>query len=363
MSKKTYYIPHEALIFTNQESVSQFNAEKILPAYDTYIKNATRLCEPWEVEIHLSGHCPFSCKECSYATRHSGKELGLHQIEKVFSALSKETHFVFFSGGGDPFAWTSWNELLRLRDKYIPYTPIGVSTNLFGLPNDIDLNKIDLFQVHVSGFNRESFMEQIGIDVFDVFANNLSRVCNSNSKITLKVILNEYVHQNFVNFLNFFIGYDVDNIIFKLPQNFLSNEIYLSQVDYAKIYEIALSHLISDKYDLIINNIKDVIFDNDIIADKCYFTKSGLYCLIREDGSVFPCVASTHSAFNSMGNINENTLSDILNAQFNEEVYNENMLCGKCPLKACRHYRFNKVIKEKYNKNNQYTNQYMPLML
>lgn len=361
MDDEIYYIPHDAFIFTNRETLNQFNAEKILSAYDTYIKNGERLKEPWEIEIHLSGICPFLCNRCSYSTRHTGKEMGLEQIESIFSSLSEKTHFVFFSGGGDPFAWTSWKELLNLRERYIPQMPIGVSTSLFRLP-DIDLDMIDLYQIHLFGYDRESYIEQIGFDGFNIFNKNLLKVCRKNSKITLKVLLDSFVIEHINKFLDFFIMYDVENIILKIPQNFLKNEIG-SQNDYSEIYRQIISHPISNKFEVIINNTKDLLFDSNITIDKCYIAESGLYCLIRDDGSVFPCVASTNDNANLMGNINEISLVEIFNKKFNYDLYNQNMLCGKCPLKACRHYRFNKVIQKKYSNFEQCLNGYIPVML
>lgn len=362
MSSESYYIPHDALIFTNIENINQFKAEKILSAYSTYIKNGTRLNNPWEIEIHLSGSCSFACKHCSYSTRHTDKKLGLEQIEEIFSLISKETHFVFFSGGGDPFTWRNWDKLLMLREKYIPDIPIGVSTNLFGLPENIDLNMIDLYQIHISGYDRGSYVEQIGFDVFDTFNKNLLKVCKANSKVTLKVLLDEYVYDHFSEFLDFFIQYDAENVIFKIPQNFLKNE-KGTYIDYIGLYKIAITHPINEKYKIIINNTEDPLFNNGTIIDKCYIAESGLYSLIREDGNVFPCVASTNYSTNSMGNIYETNIVEIFRENFDKELYNQNMLCGKCPLKACRHYRFNKVIQEKYNKYEKYKDCNMPIML
>ena len=109
MRAEKYYVPHEALILTKQNTKDQFNASKILAAYDTYIKNENRLVEPWEIEIHLSGNCSFACKECSYATRHTGQILAIPEIEAIFSSISKtKKNCIFFSGGGDPFAWQNW---------------------------------------------------------------------------------------------------------------------------------------------------------------------------------------------------------------------------------------------------------------
>ena len=361
MDNEVYYIPHDAFIFTNRKNLNQFNAEKILPAYDTYIKNGERLKEPWEIEIHLSGICQFSCNKCAYSTRHTGEKKSLEQIESIFSSLTERTHFVFFSGGGDPFAWTSWKELLNLREQYIPQIPIGVSTNLFRLP-DIDLDMIDLYQIHVFGYDRKSYIEQIGFDGFDEFKENLLEVCKRNSKITLKVLLDTFVIEHLNKFLDFFIKYDVENIILKIPQNFLKNEV-VSHDDYSEIYNEIISHPISNKFEIIIDNTKDLLFNSDIAIDKCYIAESGLYCLVREDGSVFPCVASPNNNTNSMGNINETSLTEIFNKNFTYELYNQNMLCGKCPLKACRHYRFNKVIRKKYSNFEQYLNCYIPVML
>lgn len=363
MRAEKYYVPHEALILTKQNTKDQFNASKILAAYDTYIKNENRLVEPWEIEIHLSGNCSFACKECSYATRHTGQILAIPEIEAIFSSISKtKTHCVFFSGGGDPFAWQKWEELLELREKHIPNIPIGVSTNLFGLPTKMDLNKINFYQIHLSGYDEASYKEQIGWDAYDILSGNLSRVCKSNAHVTVKVILNEFVCNHFCEFLDFLEQYDIDNVIFKRPQNFLQNE-KKESVDYAKVLNSLYTHSITKKYGIVINNLEDLLYYNEINVETCHIVRSGLYCLIRENGDVFPCIASTYEDKNSIGNIKKRSLHQILADDINWEMYDKNMLCGFCPTKACRHFRFNKVIEMEYDSDRDYSTGYIPIML
>lgn len=91
-----------------------------------------------------------------------------------------------------------------------------------------------------------------------------------------------------------------------------------------------------------------MLYYNEINVETCHIVRSGLYCLIRENGDVFPCIASTYEDKNSIGNIKKRSLHQILADDINWEMYDKNMLCGFCPTKACRHFRFNKVI-EIYN--------------
>lgn len=357
-----YYIPHAAIILTNEDKIEQFKANKILRAYDAYGKDRKRLIYPWEIEIHLSGNCPFACKECSYATRHTGMKLSNDDIKSIFSIVSEDkTHCVFFSGGGDPFAWDGWRGLLNLRKKYIPCIPIGVSTNLLGLPKDIDFKEIDFYQIHISGYDEKSYFEQIGLYVFGIFYDNLVKVVKSAKQISLKLILNDYVCNHLVEFLNFLEEFDVDNIIFKLEQNFLMN-VDCKSVDLAGVLEIIKKHPISHKFQ-IINNTDDQLYYQNIELDCCHIIESGLYCLIRENGEVFPCIASTYSDFNSIGNIKKEPLNVILKSEIDFENLNNKMKNGICPLKACRHYRLNKIIQEQYNENIDYTNIEIPIML
>lgn len=363
MGENNYYIPHAALILTNTTEIEQFEARKVLKAYDSYKKNGKRLINPWEIEIHLTGSCPFACKECSYATRHTGEELSVKDLNNIFSLISdKNTHCIFFSGGGDPFAWGHWKELLKLRQRFAPQVPIGVSTNLLGLPKNINLEEIDFYQIHVSGFNKESYTNQIGLDVFDKFCKNLERVVLSDAKVTLKFILNDYVCKHLKEFLDFIIQFRAESIIFKLEQNFLKNE-ECSLVNYDKVKEVYLNHPIKKKYELCINNVTDPLFYNDVEVKECHIVESGLYCLIRENGEVFPCIASTNREDNSIGNIKQMSFDSVMSRVDNLKRFSGNMKEGICPLKACRHYRLNKVIQELYDDNLNYDNIHDPIML
>ncbi|MDR3222869.1 MAG: SPASM domain-containing protein [Methanobrevibacter sp.] len=346
------YIPHESIIFTND--LEEFKANKVLKVYDSFIKDDLKY--PYEIEIHLTGNCPSKCKECSYASRHTGDVIGLDKIEDIFSLLSTHTHNVhtiFFSGGGDPFAYPYWKELLELHDKYIPNVNIGVSTSLLILP-DIDFNKISYFQIHFSGFNSESYIDQIGFDAFNRFYSNLMRVEKSNVDYVLKLLFNQYVNDNLTKFLDFLVDLNPKNIIFKCEQDFLHNRDVNHSINEEYTFNIIKKHLISKKYKTVLNNLNDDIFKDNTEVDMCHIVKKGLYCLIREDGNVYPCIASTNMKSNSLGNINDNSFDFILKNKGDLTKFDNNMLSELCPLKACRHYRFNKIIEKEYDENNDY---------
>ncbi|MDR3292109.1 MAG: radical SAM protein [Methanobrevibacter sp.] len=353
------YIPHESLIFTN--NVEEFCTIKVLRVYDSAVKK--ELDYPHELEIHLTGNCPSRCKECSYASRRKGQTIGLDKLEEIFSSIAgTNVHTVFFSGGGDPFAYPHWKELLELRDNYIPDKTIGLSTSLLMLPSDIDLSKIDFYQIHVSGYDKASYVDQISFNGFDRLYSNLLKVEESGAKYVLKLIFNDYVYEHFTQYLDFFMQFNATNLVFKCEQNFLENEEIVSDVKTENIYlDILNSHPIKEKYSIIIDNRIDKLFYKGDV-NECHIVQKGLYCLIREDGAVYPCIASTYDADNSIGNINDNPLHTFLN-RGNLDKYNNIMLKGACPLKACRHYRLNKTIQGEYVEGKDYSHIPIPDLL
>lgn len=340
-----YYIPHASVILSNATDVDQFRAEKILTAYDLYLNNKERLTSPWEIEIHLTGKCPFSCEGCSYSTRHT---INMLQPEDLYNIFSKNvltnTRCIFFSGGGDPMSWKYWKDLLKLCDRFTSDISLGMSTNLFGINNDLDISKIDFYQIHVAGYDSTSYRIYSGIDSFSAVQHNLNKISKSKARIILKVLITESSLRNIDKFLDFLAEYQVETIILKYQQNFLANQTIITEDSARMLWEHVYKHPICKYYDTIINNLDDPLMKKEAAMNDCYISESGLYCLIRENGDVYPCIASTYDNQNSIGSIRRDNLHQILLRTRNCKTNSGNMSSSCCPLSACRHYRFNKII-------------------
>lgn len=346
------FIPHAAYILTGSRYLDQFRAVKVLRAFD--MQRMGHLHDPWEIEFHLTGKCPLKCVGCSYATRRTGESLSVEDIRNVMSRLKgKRVKSVFFSGGGDPFTWPHWQELIRLKENIFGEVPVGVASNMiYFKKRKIDPQAISFYQVHIVGFDRNSCLAETGVDCFNLMKQNLEHLF-SNKSADMTIALKFLIHRGNIGviraFLDFIGQYAADTVVMKLRQDFVGDDAprtAMTDLVHAAVSEIA-GHQTVAKYDIAIDNLRDAIFEDWKAPRTCYVAQSGLYCLIRENGDVFPCIAGTYDSSNALGNIRRNDIVDILTGTDKRRTNAQNMIDMKCPVRACRHYRFNQII-ERY---------------
>lgn len=356
------YIPHQAYILTNRD-LDEFNAEKILFAYDKRRKQKLET-NVWELEVHPTDICMFKCGSCSYASRRFSNNINYDALIKfVKYCSSSDLKTIFFSGGGDPSNWRNWE--FFFKDFPERKWKVGVATNLYNLSNMVSiLDEIDFFQIHVVGYDNENVKESIGIDSFETLDNNLNflfKNAKSNQRITLKILVNNKNSHLLKKMLSYVSKFNSDTIIIKLAQNFM--ECQKNDMELFQIRDEILNHSICKKYRHLVDNLDDEII-NISLPKKCYMARSGLYALVRADGNVFPCIASSNNNVNSLFNISDDYFSNKLLSK-SKEYYDNIMNEHKCPIYACRHYRFNCIIDDFYKnvKKNKCLTNYEPELL
>ena len=330
-------IPHDAIILTNSESLDEFKPSKVfsVPHYASSVY-------PWEVEIHVSGSCCLSCTGCSYGTRHSGESLSVDDVKGVFSSVKNMgSHTVFFSGGGDPLGWKHWDELFELKKQIIPDAAIGISTNLI---TSIDCGKIsrffDFMQVHIVGFDADSCKENTNVDCFAVMDRQLTALCNPNC--VMKVLVTADNHHLIPDYLSYISRFHAKTIVLKMEQDFIANRDSDGNDTFKGLLDAVESHEIVSKYAHVFYTKTDR--RSLIMPSKCHIVDKHLYCLIRENGDVYPCICSTYSAKNAVGNIHRARLEEIYANNIDAKRFTDQMQSKECPLGACRHFRFNQVL-------------------
>lgn len=348
-------IPHDAIILTNSTQPEEFLPSKVF-AVPSYPKTVY----PWEVEVHLTDSCGLSCKGCSYGKRHSGSSLSIEDIENVFYSIKNMgSHTLFFSGGGDPLHWNEWNSLIKIKTTIIPDVVTGISTNLITSRNCSFINVFfDLVQVHVVGFDVNSCKENTNVDCFDILNKNLHELDGYNCVI--KILVNSANVRIIDKYLSFVCKFDVKTIILKLEQNFVSNEQLFDADIFEQLGQVVSSHQITSKYANLFYTKTDK--RSLIMPSKCHVVDGHVYCLIRGNGDVYPCIASTYSNENSIGNIHDENLESIYVKNIDSAKFSTNMKGKKCPLGACRHFRFNQVMEKKEN-SSAYSHEFVPSLL
>lgn len=339
MNYKEIYlgIPHDAIILTNS-TCSEFSASKISPL----LHASTAF--PYEIEVHLTGNCGLRCKGCSYSTRRNDSQLSLIDLEQIFlSAKEMRVSTIFYSGGGDPLSWQYWNELVSIKNRLIPHIKSGISTNLyFQNIRSFPVDFFDYLQVHLVGYDNESCKNNTGINCFHKILKNIDYIHSSRNDITIKVLITrDFKIVDVIKYLDFLSNYRFQTIVLKFEQDFLENRSWDNKVLRSQIIEEIKSHSISNNYANLFSTFYEIIAP----PQKCYIAESNLYCLIDENGFVFPCVASTHNPNCVIGNIkNDNLFSIYKKKEFDTRIFSNCMIEQKCPIQACRHYKYNSFI-------------------
>lgn len=349
------YIPHQAIIFTNQKNLYDFSLKKVAVAYKmrkNCVGDNRAICE---IEFHPTNRCNLNCTGCSYGTRHSTHSLSLEQIRSVLNQYTKyDLRSLFFSGGGDPLLWEHWHDFFESIEKTCSY---GLATNMFNFRAIKDFWELfDFYQIHVTGYNTTTSKNSTGIDSFGQIDRNISFLLSHKlptQNIALKVLINGENYNDLSHYLEYVMEMGADSIILKYQQDFLVNRNLATDKVLDSIREIAYSHPITFKYDYLLDNLDDIIYETYPRPEKCLFANSGLYRLVNAEGEMFPCIVS-----------NANRNNRINSEDGFVDVYSKEMFDGACPLRACRHYRFSQylsVMENKHCDNNDTLS--MPLML
>ncbi len=352
-----YAVPHSAFILTKSNSIEQFKSSKILVPYkqSKITKNNERI-EPWELEIHPTNKCPLKCKGCSYKTRKNNDEINLEHLDKYIRNLDwSKINSLFFSGGGDPLYWKHWDYINSIKQEgVLNDTPIGIATNMIGFKELDYIDLFDFYQIHIVGFDRQSCINEVGVDCFELLYENLKLLMEHrhNKNIALKFLINNDSIKYLDSYLDFINQFDINTIVIKIEQNFICNDDKCRINNSTVIENQICNHSISKKFDFLINNLEDTLWDKTQPRE-CYICNSRIYSLIRANGDIFPCVASTYDEKNAIGNISGKIYIKV--------NYNDLMRNHQCPTKACRHYRFNKII-DLYN-NGQTFEETIPVLI
>jgi len=345
--------------------LSQFYPKKIFNILNNTLRSfpatgcdqgALPYINPWGVEIHLTSHCQLDCSRCSYGRRNKeDAELTSDMVQKVLASVGR-FHFesVIFSGGGDPLAWTAgnFNEVLKPNASYSQ----SIATNGLGLMSVLDkslLSRLDIIQINVNGYDKRSYLEVAGKDLFDPFYENMQWLFKHRDKrrtqVTGKILLDNQNYLNIKEYLKFCHEMDFDLVVIKLAGNFEPGQhVSLDQEQKKELRELIYESSVIGEYPKKLDAISTDDNSTEIdLPRKCWVVEYGLYMLIRSNGDVFPCVASPYTRENSIGNLNQDTLESIWNSKKHRAIkdkLSQDMQSCRCNLNVCRHMRYNVLL-------------------
>jgi MoaA/NifB/PqqE/SkfB family radical SAM enzyme len=295
---------------------------------------------------------------CSYGQRNSDRsELSLQVLEQILDAVDElSIGSVIFSGGGEPLSWSAgkFEQVFRQNATYSQ----AIATNGLGLMKALNkelLQRLDIIQINVNGYDKNSYLAVTGSDQFVEFSKNLKWLFASRDKnitqITGKVVVDTSNYRQVKEYMNFCHQMGFDLIVIKLAGNFeLGQNVALNQEQKKELRELIYSspviHFYPEQLDAIATEDNATELE---LPQKCWIIEHGLYALIRSNGDVFLCVASPYTAANSIGNVNYASFKEIWTGAEHREIKNKlhrDMRLGKCNLSVCRHMRYNFLLDE-----------------
>ncbi|OGT06123.1 MAG: hypothetical protein A2X78_02000 [Gammaproteobacteria bacterium GWE2_37_16] len=356
--------------------LEQFYPKKILNIFNNtekksfetrggYDKIANSISTPWAVEIHLTSNCQCNCLHCSYTQRNQDSaELSSLTVNKILGSINNlNISSLIYSGGGDPLAWQG-GEFEEILKRDVPYNQ-SIATNGLGIINNFTpktLQLLDILQINVSGYNQYSYSQTTQTNNFNLFIQNMHWLFNNRNKnttqITGKIVINNRNYLMVRDYLQFCMQMDFDVVIIKLAGNFEPDQnVALNLNQKQKLRELIYNSPAINYYPAQIDAI--VTNDNSVelqLSDKCWAIEYGLYMLIRSNGDVFPCVASTCDTMNSIGNVYDRHIEEIWESVKHKAVKKKlhlDMKSCKCNLNVCRHMRYNLLL-DKVVSSSQY---------
>ena len=207
----------DSFILGHTNLLGQFYPKKILdlpcikkinkPLKENVLEKANNL---WGLEIHLTSKCQLNCSHCSYEQRNKDcAELNPKTLEQILETANKSAiGSIIFSGGGDPLSWSLGN-FEQVFKKNANYSQ-AIATNGLGLTRALNrelLNRLDIVQINVNGYDKNSYSATTGKDQFDKFIQNLEWLFKNRDKnitqITGKVVINNSNYKQVKEYLKF----------------------------------------------------------------------------------------------------------------------------------------------------------------
>ena len=318
------------------------NPSRVLGHLDLLKKNEKVLVtggtiNPALVELHITDRCDLRCPYCTYSSRN-GARFPYEDLPKI---VQLQPRALVIAGGGEPSLYnveehTTEHVLIRLREL-LPKTKFGFITNGAAFPGNKAASVLDWVRIsldanssetHQKQKNSNSFSYESRIAVLNLWAS--SGVKN----VGIGYLLNTSSLDAAADFTKAMFdltrlmpsGQDRINVQFRLtcriqscscPSPNYADEDHLQSPDLTEAWK---NELLSQKEKVLSLMKEDSEFNrfvkmqtnfldlslstpNSPVADFDKCRVSLLRCLVRADGSIFPCVIKATSGAASAGNI------------------------------------------------------------
>lgn len=294
------------------------------------------------INIAVTNRCNLTCKQCSIWQENPKTDISLKNIADILSAESLDNNVNIALTGGEPFLFDDLNNAVKLILAHKPGSLNNISTNgtltepVLNLFSEYkELNSHFSLHISIDGVNKHDKQRGLSLKTIkntiatirSTFPNIIIKLKFTITKLNYSDIIPTYKYAKQNN-----LGFKI-----KLVENAKN---YTNKIKNSETFDLTNKETKSITRDLLTvykdlqnKNQKDALFLNNTIH-YLLANKNPLQCktpfnrvFIMPDGSVYSCIH-----FDSLGNINNNTLDEIWFSDIAQSVRSQcaDKGCNKC---------------------------------
>ncbi|MDF2615470.1 MAG: Radical domain protein [Sedimentibacter sp.] len=348
--------------------VNEKAAKKILP-YVKSIENGT-IKGPISLHLLITDFCVNKCNMCGHWKTKCKKSLSLDVIKNIWSEMNENDCESVCLTGGDPILHPNFEEILDLKRNF----DLGViCTGNFNPKFDFEkLSKLKWLRFSIDSLNLDRYMEIRGLsNLYSVIIPNLIKAKNYIDQVGINFTIQKKNIMDVRDIVKFAYNEEIYRLMIypmhgdsDLCLNSEDIKVVLEQL--REVIKYGFHKEIPENNIVFLYQSLKAALEKDTEVRKAVFDYSKYPCIINKihlsvgsDGNVFPCEMiaddtdaygerdfwDTHSHYNSLGNVNEESLMKIWKNNF------DNSFCsGKCENCFSRYLPINKAYYENIGK-------------
>lgn len=275
-----------------------------------------------EVFLILTEFCPLRCSYCYINDRDSYKTMSLNTVEKTLDMFQHKPQVILF--GGEPLcALDTIKEIINKYDDRIGSYQISTSgtVNVKELYYDLYLPRKDRFEIQVSwdGFETTRCFTDGSTTGPEVFKNILW-LKHKGVPLMVRTVVSEYNIDNMYNVYQTYCTHGL-NGDFTIVHSTHKTEEYATKLrKQIRLILRSISH--NNTY---IPRFMIQLLLNSVSGRKHTSCDIGRYVAVTPEGDVYPCTILSQTGHYSLGNVNTNVDSEVM-----EELFHAPNECDDC---------------------------------